>query len=214
VNPTPVGFPRPLSASPVRSSLVPAYAECTAPNRTHGAPLDSPSCNPPVQRSSRLTVGTSDANGKNPTMTGSIKLSTIVGTPSTPADEADLLITFRTTDVRDTATPALADYTGELQGRMELRITDRRNGDTGNDTATVTDLSYTFTVPCAATGSTNTGAVCQLNTTADAITLGTVPEGKRSIWQLADVEVLDGGPDGDAETPNNSVFLTQGVFVP
>ena len=28
--------PRPLSASPMRPSMVPAYNECTAPNRTHG----------------------------------------------------------------------------------------------------------------------------------------------------------------------------------
>ena len=35
------GYPRPAGASPLRASLVPAYNECTAPNRTHGPPLDS-----------------------------------------------------------------------------------------------------------------------------------------------------------------------------
>ena len=41
------GYPRPKGATPLRVSLVPAYEECSAPNRTHGAPLVSPSCNPP-----------------------------------------------------------------------------------------------------------------------------------------------------------------------
>ena len=39
--------PRPVGASPARMSLVPAYAPCAAPNRTHGPPLAFPSCNPP-----------------------------------------------------------------------------------------------------------------------------------------------------------------------
>ena len=47
VSATPVGYPRPLGATPLSASLVPAYAECTASNRTHGPPLDSASCNPP-----------------------------------------------------------------------------------------------------------------------------------------------------------------------
>ena len=33
------------------ASLVPAYAACTAPNRTHGAPLSFSSCTPPAQQS-------------------------------------------------------------------------------------------------------------------------------------------------------------------
>ena len=55
--------PRPKGATPLRASLVPAYKACAAPNRTHGAPLAFPSCNPPVQASNFLTVGTPDANG-------------------------------------------------------------------------------------------------------------------------------------------------------
>ena len=41
--------PRPKGASPVRASLVPAYEQCTAPDRTHGAPLAFPSCSGPQQ---------------------------------------------------------------------------------------------------------------------------------------------------------------------
>jgi len=54
---------RPKGATPMLVSLVPAYKVCTAPNRTHGTPLAFPSCNPPVQASNFLTVGTPDANG-------------------------------------------------------------------------------------------------------------------------------------------------------
>ena len=50
--------------------------------------------------------------------------------------------------------------------------------------------------------------------TADAVTPGSVPEGKRSIWELGQVQVFDGGPDGVASTPGNSLFAVQGVFVP
>ena len=49
--------------NPLRVALVPAYEACTSPNRTHGPPLAHPSCNPPTQRSSVLTIGTPDANG-------------------------------------------------------------------------------------------------------------------------------------------------------
>src|SRR4029453_7214247 len=46
---------RPKSASPFKVSLVPAYAPCTSPNRTHGPPLAFPSCNPPGRLSPNLT---------------------------------------------------------------------------------------------------------------------------------------------------------------
>jgi hypothetical protein len=36
----------------------------------------------------------------------------------------------------------------------------------------------------------------------------------RTIWQLDQVEVSDGGPDDLASTPDNSLFAVQGLFVP
>ena len=64
------GYPRPKGATPMRASLVPAYNQCTSPNRVHGPP-DFPgnasnpdgSCNPPAQTSGQITVGSPDANG-------------------------------------------------------------------------------------------------------------------------------------------------------
>src|SRR5687768_3613765 len=54
--------PRPKGATPISVSVVPAYNACAAPNRTHGPPLAFPSCNPPVQSSNSLTIGSPDAN--------------------------------------------------------------------------------------------------------------------------------------------------------
>jgi hypothetical protein len=59
------------------------------------------------------------------------------------------------------------------------------------------------------------GSGCSLATTADTVTPGAVPESKRSIWGLGSVRVYDGGPDGIASTTTgNTLFETQGVFVP
>ena len=49
----------------------------------------------------------------------------MVGSPSTPADEADVTIDVSATDIRSTGD--LSDYTGELQAQVSLRITDRNN---------------------------------------------------------------------------------------
>jgi hypothetical protein len=37
----------------------------------------------------------------------------------------------------------------------------------------------------------------------------------RAIWEIVEVEVFDGGADGDAETTNdNTLFAVPGAFVP
>ena len=43
---------------------------------------------------------------------------------------------------------------------------------------------------------------------------GAVPEGKRSVWRLGQIEVYDGGSDGVAATAGNTLFAKQGLFVP
>ena len=58
--PVPGPYARPRGASPMRVSLVPAYGACTAPNRTHGGPLSFPSCAPPAQAGTSLTIGIGD----------------------------------------------------------------------------------------------------------------------------------------------------------
>jgi hypothetical protein len=203
---------RPRGASPLRTSLVPAYAQCTAPNRTHGAPLAFPSCNPPVQTSPNLTVGSPDANATSANFVGSVKLDAIVGIASTPTDEADVKFTISMTDVR--LRSDLSDYTGQLQVVTGIRITDKLNGLSPIDTGTVQDAPFPVTVPCTATGTTTIGSTCALTTTADAVVPGAVREIKRTMWQLDKIFVMDGGPDGVVATDDNSLFATQGLFVP
>jgi hypothetical protein len=43
---------------------------------------------------------------------------------------------------------------------------------------------------------------------------GTVLESKRSIWQLGQIRINDGGADGVASTTPNTLFAVQGVLVP
>jgi len=71
-----------------------------------------------------------------------------------------------------------------------------------------------FTIPCAATASSTTGALCTLNSTVEAFIPGAVKESMRSIWELDHVRVFDGGADGAVDTTPNTLFATEGVFVP
>jgi hypothetical protein len=226
---TSVSYARPKGATPVRVSLVPAYNQCTAPNRTHGAPLAYGSCNPPAQSSSTLTVGSPDANGQPAKSIASLRLDVVAGNPATTADEADVAVAFHATDVRCATTNAacpggsLSDYVGKLLATAPLRITDKLNGASGTDDGTVVDTSLKLPVTCVATGDATIGGDCALNTTLDALIPGIVPEGARSVWQLGQVTVKDAGPNGtgyDAGCPSacgdgdEQTFMRQGIFVP
>jgi DNA-binding beta-propeller fold protein YncE len=206
-----IGYPRPKGASPLRVPLVVAYKQCTAANRQHGAPLLGGSCNPPAQESDWLTVGTPDANSRAANSSGAVTLDSQVGDTGTPADEADVQLTASITDVRQKSD--LADYTGQLQTRVALRLTDRRNGPAFTESATA-ETTFTFDIPCTATGSTAIGSTCSATTSADAILPGAVLEGKRAIWDLGKVQVFDGGSDGVASTGPNTLFAAQGIFIP
>ena len=46
------------------------------------------------------------------------------------------------------------------------------------------------------------------------VTAGTVKANNRTIWQMGKVNLYDGGSDGVASTDPNTLFMTQGVFVP
>ena len=119
------GYPRSKGATPLRAALVPAYRACTSANRQHGAPLSSPSCNPPIQSSSVLTVGTLDANGFTANSVSSARFDTIVGNPSNSVDDADVRVRVSMTDIRNN--PSGTDYTGRVLLSVPLQITDRNN---------------------------------------------------------------------------------------
>jgi hypothetical protein len=207
----PRGYPRPRGASRVRVALVPAFSQCTAPNRTHGAPLSYGSCSSPSTNTS-LTIGTPDANGAASSSLGSVAYKAHFGNPSNPASASDLNVSVSITDVRRASD--LTDYTGELQLRGNIRITDRLGGGGLDEAGTVQDMEVPATIPCAATASTVIGATCALATTVNAIVPGAIVNGKRAIWELGSVRVYDGGASETAGAADARLFETQGLFVP
>ena len=215
-----VGFPRPKGATPLRASLVPSFDSCTAANRTHGLPLIFPSCNPPVQSSSVLTVGTPDANTFNANSIASLKLDVITGNPSNEIDDADVKLTLSMTDVRNK--PSGTDYVGRVLATAPLQITDRMNAPESPEPGTGQTVPMQFPADCVATVSTTIGGACAANTTFDAVVPGAVPEGQRSVWELGQFEVKDAGPNGTgyAACPptcgdgDETTFMRAGVFVP
>jgi hypothetical protein len=217
--------PRPKGATPFRVSLVPAFQACTAPNRTHGPPLSFPSCNPPVQTSNSVTVGTPDANGAGANSTGFVKLEVKAGVPGPPED-SDVLITSSGSDVRCKAgTTACgsanaadgADYVGQLQGNATIRISDHDNAVApggGPDAATVVDIPFPVPAQCASTASTAEGGICTANTSANATVPGSVKDGKRGVVEIGQIQISDGGPDGQNGTQPNTLAFVQGIFIP
>jgi len=217
--------PRPKGATPLYASLVPAYAACTAPNRTHGPPLAFPSCNPPVQTSTAVTVGSPDAGGGAANSVGFVKLSVKVGLAG-PPDDSDVNITSSISDVRCKAgTTACgagnaadgADYTGELQGNATIRISDHWNAVApggGTDAATVIDIPFPVTTTCATTADTAIGGLCTVTTSANTVVPGAVKDAKRAIVEVGQITITDGGADGLNGTSPNTLFETQGIFIP
>jgi hypothetical protein len=201
----------------VTVSLVPSFNACTSSNRRHGNGLPSASCSPAVQTSSQLTVGAPDANGNVANSSGYARFDTVPGNTGTTQDEADLRFAASMTDVRRKSD--LTDYSGELQATVRIRITDRDNTPTpsllGSGPGTVVDTQFPITVPCAVTSDTAVGSTCAVSTTADSVVPGAIREGVRTIWELGQIQVLDGGPDGLASSQTgNTLFAKQGFFVP
>ena len=221
------GHVRPKSASPMRLSLVPSFKQClaTASNRTHGPPLGFPSCNPPVQTSSHLTIGEPTVNGAAANAVGFVKLTVKVGAPGPPED-SDVLIVSSGTDVRCLAGVATCgaanaadgpDYTGQLQGTAQIRITDHWNavGPAGGpDPATVTDIPFPVNAGCVATASNTIGGTCSISTGANAVVPGSVLDGKRAVVEIAQLQINDGGASGTAGAADAELFEVQGIFIP
>ena len=239
----PSGYARPKSASPLNLRLVPAYEPCTSPNTTHTGPPSAASCRPPSQSSAFLTFNAPDRLAPNNTAangTGIVTLKVTCLTPGTTTetgqtlpcsaagDQADVRITSALTDVRCVAvsggcSAAGSQYDGKLLGLMTLRTTDRRNGAAQTSAGSVTDSPFSWGLQCS-------GGDCSSTTSGDAVFPGLVPEGKRAIFEILQLEILDGGADGDlaaAPSPGSgtclpactgndgeTVFLRLGFFAP
>ena len=211
---------------PCGLSLVPAYAQCTAPNRTHGPPLAFGSCSPAIPSSSFVTVGTNDANGAPANSTGSIRMDVLVGVPG-PPDDSEVIITPTISDVRCKGTTTACgnanaaggpDYTGQLEGNAMVRVTDHFNAVNaggGSDPATLVDIPFPISMSCVNTADTSVGGLCKTPTTT---CVGCPPpnwEGHRVVAEITQIQVFDGGPDGiPATADGNTLFAVQGLFVP
>jgi hypothetical protein len=205
-------YVRPKGATPALVSLVPGFQQCVGPgNRQHAGPLTpNNSCNPATESSGTLWFGTPDANGQVANGTGSVRLD-VCPVPGCLAP--DVKITGSLADVRNRDTNR-TDYTGELQGRVTLRVTDKRNGPAQDEAATMVDTPFSFTIQCADNGDPASGGSCSTSTTANAVVPGALGTNTRAIWELGQIEVLDGGSDGDVDTAPNTVFARQGIFLP
>ncbi len=203
---------RPKSATPFRVPLVPAAKPCTAPNRQHGPPLAFGSCNPVQPGSTHLTVGVGDGSPAFSRSSGFVRLAVQVGVPG-PPDDSDVTIRFNLTNVMRASD--LSEYTGELRTALSVRRTDRDPPGAAPHSTTM-DFPFAFTVPCAPTPSSSLDAsTCDTLTSVNAVVPLAVEDTHRAIWALDKLRVYDGGPDEDADTEaGNSLFMTQGVFVP
>jgi hypothetical protein len=220
--------PRPKSATAVRMSLVPAYAQCAAANRTHGPPLAFASCNPPAQTSAQATVGTPDAFGGGANSVSYLRLAYLpcTGGNCFPAYD-DMGIDIALNDVRcvpaggrcGTANASgAADYSGEMRFSFTVRLTDHENATPsggGTEAATVQDFAIDLSANCVQSGLTSAGSTCNLDTTMNAVIPGAAYGDFRAVWALHAVRIDDGGADGDGDTTaNNTVYLRPGIFIP
>ena len=225
---------RPKGATPLYVPLVIAYKQCNtygSPNSTHNGGVPGPSCAPPLgpqQESQFLWVGTPDTPG-NLSAANSIGFIRLVVKTTSPED---VLITSNGTDVRckpsvsaavcNSANSGLAgpDYSGNLTGTAQIRITDHFNGASGTDTGTVVDLPFSVPASCVNTVSTSIGGTCSTSTTANATVPGAVADGKRGNVEIQTISINDGGSTGIGgggvapPPPDSTRFATQGIFIP
>jgi hypothetical protein len=195
-------------------SLVPAFRQCgtaTNPsNRTHGAPLSSASCNPPVPGASVARVGGHAV--------GFADLFDVPGDPTTATDEANISIAGGASDVRSGTTTG-PDYNPSAGGPdltlvARLRITDNYNGAALTSSGTLTDLDFPVPVDCATTALASIGSFCTVKTSADALIPNLVKEGKGLSWQVFRLRLNDSGANNIRGDSDDTLFEQQGLFVP
>lgn len=228
----PSSYPRPVGASPMRVSLVPAFKPCNASlaNASHQEPLSGRACNPPSPVSSQVAVGARSL--------GFIRMRVLgIGecAPNPPtACYPDVVLAGSVTDVRS-GTPTGPDYDRPGANRQDLtasatipnasagsgtQITDGDNRLAADPTgpydknATVVPLSFPIPLDCTPTADPAVGSTCDVRTTANTLVPGSAVAGKRAIWELGQIQLLDQGPNGTPGDGDDRVFETQGVFVP
>ena len=102
----------------------------------------------------------------------------------------------------------LSDYTGDLEARLTIRITDKNNTPHpgGPGAATVQELTYSHPDPVRGDRRHDASAPPASSTPPSRRSCpGAVKEKRRAIWELGAMRVHDGA---------GNLFLTQGMFVP
>ena len=211
------GHLRPKAATPVREALIPGHTQCVSPNRTHGAPLAFPSCNPPVGTyGPNLTTGTPDQNGLPANMNAGVRLQMILSPP-------DMLLQAVMNDQYcqpafggpcTSTGESLRDYVGGLNVDIRFRLTDHWNGASGTEPATMVDIPIPCPVSCVAVGPGTPGGQCVSSTSMNALVPGSIISGKRMSWEILSLVVQDGGSDGNPATTPNDLWLVRGLFQP
>jgi Big-like domain-containing protein len=120
-------------------------------------------------------------------------------------------------DLTETATIPNASVGGSgtrFEGRG-LRITDTRNGNNEDLSATVVDVGFPIPIDCLGTPSDNAiGSTCGVNTSANALVPGVVRTGDRATWQIGEIQILDSGPDGRRGDSDDGILAVQGIYLP
>jgi hypothetical protein len=206
-------YDHPRLAGPIRFSIVPNFrqtisnSQCTARgglNSTHGAPLAFSSCNPPG-----FVPGTIAHMG--PASSSWASYAVIYGdTNSANGDQANVTLRASLNDIR---TASGADYPAALTLVTKLRINDRFNGGSQTDPATAADFDYSTPISCASTAGPE-GANCNLDTSMDAVTAGTIKENKATVIQVFRYRVNDSGANGTRGDADDRTFATQGIYIP
>jgi hypothetical protein len=171
-----------------------------------------------VQSSNFLTVGTPDANGAGANSVGSI-------TYRVNATTGEVILTPSISDVR--CLPATSagvcnspnssdgpDYSGQLKADMSIRISDHYNGPDLNEAATVVDIPFPVHMQCVNTTSTTTGGTCSTAGPPPGCPPACPTPNQRQVVEFGQIEVFDGGADGQNATDPNTVFARQGIFIP
>ena len=192
----------------------------------HGPPLEYQSCHPPVETSSYLTVGTPDVNGAAATRTASVSLNVIRWTLC-PPDTSDLTITASITDVR--CKPARLRHCasgGTPSAGQTTPVAWKAARRSGYPT-TGTSCSGRWDRRCDGHRHPVTRA-SELRSHLEGVhrqhLLGrNIHErararrdqgGRAYPLRVTQIQVFDGGADGNLQTDPDTLFEVQGVFVP
>jgi hypothetical protein len=203
-------YPEPASASSMSVALVPIFKPCgitPPPPGSHAPPFGGGTCVAAV--SGVAHVGAANVS--------SATITVIPGNFTTVANEADVRYQVSATDIRSTS-PTGPEYNPVAGGPdmtldARIRITDSNNGATATDPATAVELGFPIPVDCVTTGGPD-GSNCTADTTANAVSPGSVKEGKDEIIQTFRILLEDAGPDNIRGNSDDKFMEQQGYFVP